>query len=254
MSNPCEHKPVSARSEKISADDLRALALRFQTLLERERTRLAQELHDNLTQKLTVLALELSLLDGNILSEQDYPRARLREKVKEMGQIVTDMIQSLRKIKAELRPKVLDEFGLVAALEWESTAFQRRTGIKCRFNANPDEMVLSPHMATEVFRMFQEIISNVAEHAQARQVGVEVTQDQAGLMLRVHDDGKGITRQQRESPKSLGLLELRERAEAIGGELELIGKPGSGTVVTVRIRSAGLPAAPAPSQLIANPL
>ena len=211
------------------------MATRFQRLLERERTRLAQELHDNLTQKLTVVSLELSLLDGNLSSEQELSRARISGKIKEIGLLINDMIHSLRRIKAELRPKVLDEFGLVAALEWESEVFSKRRRIECRFHAEPEDMEVPSHLSTELFRMFQEILANVAVHAKAHRVQVDLKQERSWLILQAKDDGLGITPEQMASSKSVGLLELRERTAALGGELRIHGTPGAGTTVVIRV-------------------
>jgi signal transduction histidine kinase len=218
-----------------SVAELRALAQRAQAALEQQRTRLAQELHDHLTQKLTVVSLELSLLDSGLSSEQGLSGPKLREKVKELSFLVQDAIQSLRKIKAELRPKLLDEFGLIAALEWETAEFQRKTGLQCTFSAIPDDVRLEPHVATELFRMFQGILANVMDHARASHVTVKVREDGPQLHLRVSDDGAGITQEAIESPASLGLLELRERTAAVRGELQLEGSPGRGTTVAIKV-------------------
>lgn len=238
--NSARHDSGWKRPGSASAKDLRALASRFQNLLEKQRTRLAQELHDNLTQKLTVVSLELSLLDSGMAGEHELSRAQIREKIKELGQIILEVIHSLRKIKAELRPKVLDEFGLVAALEWESEAFQSKTGLSCRFRAEPDQMTVAPNVGTELFRIFQEILANVAAHAKARRVQVELRQDAKRVTLQVQDDGRGITAEQIASAKSIGVLELRERAKALGGEIHISGSPRGGTSVTVSV-----PASPA---------
>ncbi len=233
--NPSKKGPAAVQPGTVSVDELRGLATRFQKLLESERTRLAQELHDNLTQKLTVISLELSLMDGSVSSENDLPRAKLKEKIKELAAIVSDMIHSLREIKAQLRPKVLDEFGLVAAVEWETKAFGKKTGIEAFFRAEKEELTLAEPMATELFRMFREIMANIADHAQARKVTVELKEKGGRLVLRVSDDGIGITPAQTASPKSLGLLELRERATALSGTIEITGASGAGTTVTVAI-------------------
>src|SRR5204863_211323 len=126
--------------------------------------------------------------------------------------IVTEMIMSVRQIKAGLRPKLLDECGLVAALEWESERFQTRTGAKCVVRAVPEDLALPAQTATELFRIFQEIMANVAEHAQARRVEVALKQEAKGLILKVSDDGRGITAEQSSDPKAVGLLAMRERA------------------------------------------
>ena len=211
------------------------MVVRLQNILEKQRTSLAQELHDTLAQNLTVLVLELSLMQDSVTSEPVLSRSTLHEKLKELAQIVNEMIRSLRKIIAELRPKLLDECGLVAALEWESEGFMKRTGLKCRLEAHPEELTLPPDVASGLFRMFREMLSNIEKHAQARQVDIEVKQDGSGVILRVTDDGKGIMPEQIRSSNAMGLIEIRERARSLGGELEIEGIAGKGTSVTVKV-------------------
>jgi signal transduction histidine kinase len=133
-----------------------------------------------------------------------------------------------------LRPKVLDEFGLIAALEWQSEEFSLRTGIKCRMRAPSADLTLPTPLATELFRMFQGILVNVSEHAEARSVTVEVKHRRTWLFITVRDDGRGITREQIDSPKSLGLLELKERARSISAQLDMVGAPGIGTTMSIK--------------------
>jgi signal transduction histidine kinase len=203
--------------------------------LEAERTRLATELHDDLIQKLTILSLELSLMDGSMLAEPNLDRARVRAKVDELAGLVSGMIRSLRKMKGQLRPKLLDEYGLIAALEWATDGFRNRTGLKCRFKSQQEELSLPPQVATELFRAFQEILSNIEAHAQAERVDVDVRQDRTWLQLRVSDNGAGIGYDKIASDSSLGLLELRERVLPLGGEVQVEGVPGKGTTVTIKV-------------------
>ena len=227
--------PVRCSRAAASPDELRALCSRLQKKLEQERARLAQELHDDLTQKMTVIALEMSLLDASVQSERELSRTQLKEKVREIAQIINEMIHSLRRIKSELRPKLLDEFGLAAALEWECTEFARRTGLRCEFKAEPEEVVLKPAVAIEFFRVFQDVMSNVAQHGKARRVNVRIMQDAEGVTLCVSDDGRGIRPEELEGRQSLGLAELRARADALGAEFIIIGEAQAGTTVTIRL-------------------
>jgi signal transduction histidine kinase len=188
-----------------------------------------------LVQKITVLSLELSLMDGSLSSEQELSRTKIAEKVKELAQIVAELIQSLRRMKSRLRPKVLDEYGLGAALEWASAEFSNRTGLKYRIKTPQKELLLSPHGMTELYRMFQEILCNIEKHAQAEHVEIELRQEPSHLVLRVSDDGKEMTQEQIVSSKSLGLIELRERAFSLRGEVTVTGTLGKGTTVTVKV-------------------
>jgi signal transduction histidine kinase len=201
--------------------------------LEEQRTRIAQELHDHLLQNLTVLVLELSLMDTNAAAPS-VPTS-WKDKVKEMTQLVNEMIQSVRRLKTELRPKVLDEFGLVAAIEWEADAFMKRTGTKVRCKAHPETMELPAAIATEVFRMFQELVSYIEKHADAQRVEVHIKRDRRSLTLTVSDDGKGIGAEQLRRTDSLGLLALQERTGTLGGQLDIQTCPGKGTTATLRV-------------------
>ena len=144
-------------------------------------------------------------------------------------------IAAVQRISTELRPGVLDNLGLVAALQQEARGFQERTGILCFLDAPEQASALPPEMATGVFRIFQETLTNVARHAQANEVKATWAEEEESLVLRVSDNGKGIRPDDLEDPKSLGLVGMQERAELLGGEVTF--RPGAkqGTVVTLRI-------------------
>jgi signal transduction histidine kinase len=134
-----------------------------------------------------------------------------------------------------LRPGVLDDFGLVAAIEWQLQDFQTRAGIECRFNTALEELPLPPDAATAMFRVFQETLTNVARHAQASRVEVDLEQAPDGVVLRVRDNGQGIASHNVFGTKSLGLLGMRERVHLLSGQLEIRGAPGEGTEVLVKV-------------------
>jgi signal transduction histidine kinase len=226
----------SSHSAETSSAQLRAVSARMLAALEAEKTRLAQLLHNDLAQKLTAMALELALLDNSLNEpEKKLPPQMLQRKIETLHQLMEGMIQSVRRIESELRPKVLDEFGLAAALEWQSRAFQEDSGIQCEFSAVPETIVPDSHLATEVFRLFQEILSNVSQHAEASKVDVRLEAKADRLRLEVRDNGRGITESQIASAESVGLLALRERAALMGGQLNVKGIPGKGTVVTIEV-------------------
>jgi signal transduction histidine kinase len=152
------------------------------------------------------------------------------------------MIESVRRIASDLRPGVLDDLGLVAAIEWQARDFERRTGIVCDV-AEVSDVPLDRDVATAVFRIFQEILTNVARHAGGSRVEARLSPVGAGAILEVRDDGRGITEEELAARQSLGLLGMRERAVIFGGDVRVGGLPSGGTRVTVTIPRTHAPAA-----------
>jgi signal transduction histidine kinase len=134
-----------------------------------------------------------------------------------------------------LRPGILDDLGLTAAIEWQAQEFQTRTGVRCEFATELEDFHLDRDRATAVFRIFQETLTNIARHARATQVIVSLIERDGDLILEVRDNGRGVTTREMANPKSLGLLGMRERALVFGGEVRISGLPGAGTSVTARI-------------------
>jgi len=213
-----------------SFEQLRALAARLQSVREEERTRVAREIHDELGQALTAIKLDLTALLRDLPSDQE-PAVRHGQSILKL---LDETIQSVRRIATDLRPGVLDDLGLVAAVEWAAEEFQARTGIKCRVSLPESDIAMDPEHATALFRIFQETLTNVARHANATQVNIRLVQN-GDLSLEVRDDGKGIREGQLSAGQSLGILGMRERALLLGGELTISGGPGKGTIVKVRI-------------------
>jgi signal transduction histidine kinase len=147
--------------------------------------------------------------------------------------MVDSSIDSVGRIATELRPPALDNLGLITAIEGLAKDFHARTGIACRVSADPDQAELDPDLATTMFRICQEALTNVARHAEATRVAISIGQTATGLILTVEDNGKGIREEDVSSPKSLGLLGMQERALKHGGKVVVSGSPGRGTVVTV---------------------
>jgi signal transduction histidine kinase len=157
-----------------------------------------------------------------------------------MSQALDETVHTVRRISAELRPGVLDDLGLAAAIEWQARDFQARSGVACIVRVPDEDLQLSREQATALFRIFQESLTNVARHAQARKVWVHLGEEAGAVVLEVEDDGVGISLAQLAEHRSLGLLGMRERAEAFGGEVELAGAPGQGTTVVVRMPVLGI--------------
>lgn len=224
----------SARRHQALADDLRRLSQHLQTVREEERRRIARELHDELGQALTALNLDLHWLRDRLAKNSATARRRLAS----MCALVTTTIQAVRRICADLRPALLDDLGLTAAIEFHVREFETRTGIRCRLDLPHAPLKLRPEVATAVFRVLQESLTNAARHAQATHVAVALGVKAAALVLRVHDDGVGISDREPSGANSLGLIGMRERAVRWGGKLDIVGVPGHGTTVTLRIPAA----------------
>ena len=217
---------------RASEENLRALAGHLQSVREEERIHIAREIHDELGQALTGLKFDLASFAMNF--EGDDARART-EKQHGLAIAIDRIINSVRRIASGLRPEVLDEIGLAAAFEWQAREFQRRTGIRCLVAIDPEFVDPDKERSTALFRIFQELLTNVARHANATRVNVNLTDGGAALALSVEDNGRGIRDNEIESPRSLGFLGLRERVLAFGGMIDVKGDEGKGTKVSVAI-------------------
>jgi signal transduction histidine kinase len=148
---------------------------------------------------------------------------------------VDEIISTVRKIATELRPGVLDDLGLEAAIDWQLQDFQKRTAIRCDFVSQAKDLRLSPDRATAVFRIFQETLTNIVRHANATRVRIRLEADRVRLLLEVRDNGRGLAARDLSGPQSLGVLGMRERALMLDGEIQIGGRRGKGTTVTLRI-------------------
>ncbi|WDT69932.1 MAG: PAS domain S-box protein [Candidatus Manganitrophus sp.] len=227
-----ENQQKSVEKElRRSQEQLRNLSSRLHSMVEEERTRISREIHDELGQLLTILKMELSWLKKRLPKKETL----LRDRTKSMAKLVDTTVQTLRKISTELRPGVLDDLGLTAAIEWQVQEFQSRTGMRCHFTVRPEEILLDPDRSTAVFRIFQETLTNIVRHANADEVVILLEKTEENLILEVKDNGRGITQSQITNSKSLGLLGIRERALLWGGTVQINGVPGKGTIITVQI-------------------
>jgi PAS domain S-box-containing protein len=215
-----------------SNEQLRALSVRVQSAREEESIRIAREIHDELGGALTGLKMDLSWI-GRRLSEQT--REAVQQKLQSTLELVDDTVHKVRNISTELRPSVLDDLGLAAAIEWQAREFEKRTEIECRIVSLQEDSTLSPEKSTALFRIFQEVLTNVIRHSGASRVEVCMEEHGGSLILQVSDNGRGIKESEVAEAKSLGLLGMRERALVFGGRIEVVGVEGRGTTVTVRI-------------------
>jgi len=188
-------------------------------------------IHDELGQTLTGLKMDVAWLQRHL----DRQQPALLEKTQAMSDLIDTTIQTVRRISSELRPGILDDLGLVATIEWQLQEFQTRSGIQGKLVSAPEETTLDADGATAAFRIFQEILTNVARHAQATQVEVTLEESAAFLTLQVQDNGRGMTESEIHSPKSIGLLGMQERARLRAGEVQFQGTPGKGTTVTLHL-------------------
>jgi PAS domain S-box-containing protein len=219
-----------------SRNQLAALAVRLESVREEERTRIALEVHDVLGGALTGLKLDVAWVHKRITESNESARhAALLARLESARGLLDSTIQSVRDIATTLRPGVLDELGLEAAVEWQAQEFQHRTGIVCDTTIRPRNMALSPEQSTALFRILQEILTNVARHAQATNVDIRLEQSGEQVVLQVGDNGKGISGVEQSGPKAFGLLGMRLRAQQQGGSFDIQGTPGTGTMVTVNI-------------------
>jgi len=211
---------------------LRALAESLRKAKEEEGIRIARELHDELGSTLTSLKWSLLGLD-QVKTSQGVSNEN--EKIAEMVGLVDSTINTVRRISSELRPGVLDDLGLVSAIEWHVHQFEHNTGIVCHFEPNAEDVDLDREQATTVFRIFQEAMTHILRHAEAIKVNILTEEEEGEFVLEVKDNGRGITEGEKLGTRSLGLLGMRERAHSLGGTVEISGVAGKGTVLTVRL-------------------
>jgi len=219
------------KSERLreSEEKLRRLAAHLISVREEERAHIAREIHDELGQVLTGLKMEVTWLAKRL---KERP---LIEKTDSMCKLIDTTVQTVRKIATGLRPEMLDDMGLVAAVAWQAKDFQKRTGIRCRTKLPGENVKLDADVSTTMFRIFQEILTNVARHSRATRVDLELSVNEGSVALEVIDNGVGIADAELNGKKSLGLLGMHERALLFGGEVKITGTAGHGTRVSVSI-------------------
>ncbi len=211
---------------------VRTLSRRLEVVREEERTRIARELHDELGVRMACLKMDLVRMQS---MRGDASAAKLEEKILSMTEQVDTTIAAVQDLVAELRPGVLDDLGLVAAVEWQCRDFERRSGIRCVLDFKQEDIPLDSMRATAAFRICQEALTNVLRHAAAKEIRVRLELVDRQLLLDIQDDGQGISPEEICDVRSFGLLGMRERADAVGGVLRVVGLPGVGTTVTLRL-------------------
>ncbi|CAD5277149.1 MULTISPECIES: PAS domain S-box protein [unclassified Imperialibacter] len=210
---------------------LRELARHLQSIREEERTNIAREIHDELGQQLTGLRMDTSWLAKKIENKEKG----VGEKINGMLELIDETVKSVRRISTDLRPGILDDFGLVAALEWQSHEFEKRSGIVSVFRSSEVDLQLDNVTVTALFRVYQESLTNVARHSGASKVESELTVNDGELMLTISDNGKGFSKLEISKNRTLGLVGMRERVLMIGGKIEIDNLPGQGVRVQVTV-------------------
>jgi signal transduction histidine kinase len=199
----------------------------LETAREEEKKRLALEIHDELGHALTAIKLELAW----ILKKKFLRHDIMIEKVRKMNELIESTIRKVRTISSDLRPSVLDHFGLEAALEWQASEFQKRSAVRCKIHLDKEAINIDEKTSTAIFRIFQEVLTNIAKHAKASRVDVVLEKNHNNIVLKVRDNGKGFKLEKTKKTQSLGILGMTERANAIGGELSINSVIGVGTTV-----------------------
>jgi PAS domain S-box-containing protein len=215
---------------KSTNEELRNLSSHLQNIREEERIHIAREIHDELGQQLTGLKMNISLLLRKLPGEEV-----VKQKLTEIIEQIDETIKSVRRISTSLRPSILDDLGLIAALEWHSREIEKRSEITVNFNADIQEPDLPVPSATGIFRIYQEILTNAVRHANAHTINSNLLQKNGYLLLRVEDDGQGMDLSEPKTKKTLGLLGIKERTFLLGGRFDLQSQPGLGTVISIWI-------------------
>lgn len=228
LANDITEKHIAEEKLKESYDAIRKLTEHLQNVREEERLHMAREIHDELGQLLTILKMDVSWLNkrtdpGNMIA---------KEKLSEILSVIDTTVKTVRRIASELRPSLLDDLGLVAAMEWHLEEFEKRSGILKELYIPETEILLPDSLKIGIFRIFQESLTNVARHSDATKVIVSLIQDQKQLILTIKDNGKGFEEKE-SAKKTLGLLGMKERSQMMGGQYSISGIQGEGTTVTV---------------------
>jgi PAS domain S-box-containing protein len=221
---------------RVTSEQLRALSASVQSAREEEGARIARELHDELGSALTSLKWDLEGIDklcSQSVNQMDFLPAR--KKIEAMMGLIDATINTVTRISSELRPSILDDLGLAAAIEWQARQFEGRAGITCECDSFVEDIELSREKATAIFRIFQEALTNILRHAQATRVNITMEEERGEFVLQVRDNGRGIAENEKTGARTLGLIGMRERVHLVGGRIEVTGVAGKGTVLTVRV-------------------
>jgi PAS domain S-box-containing protein len=225
-----EHKQAE-QEIRASREQLRELSNHLQTVREEEKAMIAREIHDELGGNLTALKMDIFWLERKLPLELEAAR----EKVASMSDVVDASVHAMRRVVTELRPTVLDDLGLLAAMQWQASEFTKRYNIQCKVSTHGEEIALAEEIRIALFRIFQEALTNVARYSKASLVRVDVWREHDKIALEVFDNGIGIPEGAIMQPTSHGLRGMMERARSLGGSAEIGSAPGEGVAISVRI-------------------
>ncbi len=215
---------------KARIKELHNLATHLTESREQRRRSIARELHDELGQLLTALKIQVVLLSNKVSQNKD-----IKQRFNMLSDMVDQTIKSVQHISAQIRPQMLDQLGLIPAIEWQAEEFQKLTGITCKYSLPQEDLHLNNDVETAVFRLLQEALTNAARHSFAKRVSIFLKKRGADLIMEITDNGQGISPSQIDNPDSLGLLGMRERVTLLGGTLEIHGEKDKGTNVKIKI-------------------
>jgi|CXWL01.1.fsa_nt_gi PAS domain S-box-containing protein len=241
-----EHKPLCMRgtvqdiTERKKAEEeileinkrLRLLSEYLQNVREEERTHMAREIHDELGQQLTVMKMDVAWLNEKLRKTD----TSIRQRTEELNEMLDKTVITVRRIASELRPSMLDDMGLGAAIEWHLSEFEKRSGVKTEFNMMQSELPLPDAIKTGLFRVVQESLTNVGRYAKAKKVAISLQQKDGHLAMLIKDNGVGFDIAEKiAAKKTLGILGMTERCYIMGGTFNINSTPGKGTTITVKV-------------------
>ena len=230
-----ERKNAEKKLEEVN-EQLRALTARIVSVREEERTTLSREIHDELGSSLTGLKMDLMLIKRNIHESLDTQTiSYIMDNIASMSRLIDSTIGMIRKIVTELRPEKLDELGLIEAMHWYAGEFQKRTEVSVQLTIFPRNFTIGKIQTTELFRIFQEILTNISRHSRASKVMVFLKREKQLCTLRIKDNGIGIKEEDISRKGSFGLMGMRERTSLMNGKLKIVGKADEGTTITIEI-------------------
>lgn len=215
---------------RLSKEKIQNFLAYMQNTIEEERARIARDIHDDLGQKLTAIKMSLVYLmkEEKIINES-------RNKVQEILDMIGDIIESVKRISYEMRPSILDHLGLIPTIEWQTEEFQRYTGIQCEVDIAIDNEQIDRNIAISLFRIFQEAMSNIANHSKATWVYINMYSGGDYIEFSIIDNGIGINEAEISDPESYGIIGIHERVRALNGEMDIRGIEGRGTTLKIRI-------------------
>jgi signal transduction histidine kinase len=232
-----EKKNIEKEKEKISIEliesqiQLRKLVNEIQVIREVERAHVAREIHDELGQELTALKMDI----GWVIHKQDASKDAVIKKLNGMLLLCDGIIDTVRRLSSELRPAIIDDLGLIAAMEWKCNEFEEKANIPCQFISTVKERKFENNISINAYRILQESLTNIIRHAKAKSVVVKVSESDTDLCIEIIDDGTGIKMEELSNRKTLGLLGMKERAGLLGGILNIVSNKEKGTHIILML-------------------